>query len=218
MHFGGAVRTAARNHAVHSERWRATARRLLCRPTANRRRVLVHDLQRDFRAACVFAVLALVLRRVHSSVGGAAEAHRSSARERKSPRAPSDLSDLSRKGSCSCAVRFTRARAHARPANINTSPSLCACVCASLQFITEINEQRKGNPKSLIVPNPIMRKVLFSLKLSCPLCLSWCDKLRDLVTHIEDECESVPLVCPRVRSIILLLLLLLLLLFFRLSD
>jgi ankyrin repeat protein len=75
------------------------------------------------------------------------------------------------------------------------------CPLCREKFLIELSDQRRSDPSCLVRPNPVMRRVIYSLRIHCPLgACRWLAPLADLVPHVVHHCPFFTTACPRCHA------------------
>lgn len=75
------------------------------------------------------------------------------------------------------------------------------CPLCREKFLIELSDQRRSDPSCLVRPNPVMRRVIYSLRIHCPLgACPWLAPLSELVPHVVHHCPFFTTACNRCHA------------------
>jgi hypothetical protein len=84
------------------------------------------------------------------------------------------------------------------PPNTRRRVPRATCPLCREKFLVELSDHRRSDPSCLVRPNPVMRRVIYALRIHCPLgACRWLAPLADLVPHVVNHCHFFTTQCPR---------------------
>jgi hypothetical protein len=76
------------------------------------------------------------------------------------------------------------------PPNTRRRVPRATCPLCREKFLVELSDHRRSDPSCLVRPNPVMRRVIYALRIHCPLgACRWLAPLADLVPHVVNHCH-----------------------------